>query len=91
MTYLFFESSQIQFYLRHIPLSFITIIKIKERNFRKDLQSWGSQVQVPSPPVYFLKHPCKQFSSHLDITLIKLETCYIFSRFNVIISNPAIF
>ena len=30
---LFFESSQIQFYLRHIPLSCITIIKIKEKYF----------------------------------------------------------
>ena len=39
----------------------------------------------------FLKHPCKQCSTHLDINSISLEICYIFSRFNVIVSNPATF
>ena len=32
---LFFESSQIHFYLCHIPLSCITIIKIKKMNISK--------------------------------------------------------
>ena len=42
-------------------------------------------------PASFLKHPCKQCSSPLNISSIRLETCYIFSQFNVIISKPAIF
>ena len=47
-------------------------------------------VQTSSLLACFLKHPCEQCSSLLDISSISLETCYIFSRFNFIISNPAI-
>ena len=46
---------------------------------------------MSSLPACFLKHPCKQCSYPLEISSISLERCCIFSRFNVIISNPAIF
>ena len=35
-------------------------------------------------PICFLKHPCKQCSSPLDISSVSLKTYFIFSRFNVI-------
>ena len=46
---------------------------------------------MSSLPVCFLKHPCKQCNFHLNISSISWETCYIFSRFNVIISKPVFF
>ena len=42
-------------------------------------------------PVCFLKHSCKQCSFHLDISSISFKTCYIFLRFNIVISDAAIF
>ena len=43
-----------------------------------------------SLPVCFLKHPCNWCSSPLNISSISLETCLIFSRFNIV-SNPVLF
>ena len=60
--------------------------------FRKDLQSvLIFRVHKFKRPVGFLKHPCEQCSSLLDISSVSLETCYSFLRFDVIIFHSAIF
>ena len=77
--------------LRHTPLSCYHNYLNKEI-FRKDLQSvLIFRVHKFKRPVGFLKHPCEQCSSLLDISSVSLETCYSFLRFDVIIFHSAIF
>ena len=76
--------------------SYSTIFYNDYLNERKEyfekIFNWSSYLGFTSSnilPAYFLKHPCKQCSSPLDISSISLETCYIFSQFKIIIFNPA--
>ena len=71
------------------------LFKWKKTIIQKDLRLvlilGGPIAMACSLPACFLKDPWKQCSSPLDMSSIRSGTCYIFSRFNVIISNPAIF
>ena len=83
-----FFTSSILFILYHDYLN-------KRKRYFEKIFNWSSCLEFPSLniplPVCFLKHPCKQCSSPLNIGSVRLETCHIFSRFSVIISKPAIF
>ena len=64
----------------------------ERKEYFKKIFNWSSYLGFTSSnilPACFLKHPCKQCSSLLDISSVTLETCYIFLRFKIMISNPA--